>query len=141
MSPPLDSPAAPARRLRPLEITPVGRSVATATVASYVAGVALGYGQLMVLAAAGILALAAAAVFVAWRPRVQVTHEFRPGSVTAGAAAAAVLTVTNLPDGPHLQSASPTGSAGKTSNCPSGCWPRAGPLWSATPCRPSAGAG
>ena len=96
MSPPLDSPAAPARRLRPLEITPVGRSVAAATVASYVAGVALGYGQLMVLAAAGILALAAAAVFVAWRPRVQVTREFRPGSVTAGAAAAAVLTVTNL---------------------------------------------
>ena len=89
-------PAAPAGHLRSLEITPAGRTVAAAAVVTYVVGVVLGYDQLLVLASAGILVLAAATVFIAWRPRVEVTREFRPSSVTAGQAAAAVLTVNNL---------------------------------------------
>ena len=89
-------PAAPAGHLRSLEITPAGRTVAAAAVVTYAVGVVLGYDQLLVLASAGVLVLAAATVFIAWRPRVEVTREFRPSSVTAGQAAAAVLTVNNL---------------------------------------------
>ena len=89
-------PAPPEGRLRPLEITPAGRTVAAAAVVTYAVGVILGYDQLLVLASAAVLALAAAAVFISWRPRVEVTRDFQPSSVTAGQAAAAVLTVHNI---------------------------------------------
>lgn len=81
---------------RPFEISRTGSAVLVAVVVMYVAGVAFGYRQLMAVAAAGLLILAAAAGFVSWRPRVRLTREFQPSSVVAGQSAAAVMGVTNL---------------------------------------------
>ncbi len=65
------------------------------SVVFYVAGVALGYTQLMVISAGGVVALVVAAGFVLWRPRVRVARTFEPATVTAGQRAVALLEVTN----------------------------------------------
>jgi uncharacterized protein (DUF58 family) len=80
---------------RTFEVTSRGRALATVVVVSYVAGVLLGYQLLMILAGAGILALAVGVGFVTWRPKVALTRDFRPRSVTAGRAVTAVMQVTN----------------------------------------------
>lgn len=81
---------------RPFEISRTGSAVLVAVVVMYVAGVAFGYPQLTVVAAAGLLVLLGAIGFVSWRPRVRLTREFQPSSVVAGQSAAAVMGVTNL---------------------------------------------
>jgi uncharacterized protein (DUF58 family) len=80
---------------RTFEVTSRGQALASGVVVSYVAGVALGYQLLMILAGAGILAIAGAAGFVTWRPKVSLTRDFRPRSVTAGREVTAVMQVTN----------------------------------------------
>lgn len=82
--------------LRPFEVSGTGVAVLIAVVVFYVAGVAFGYEQLIVIAAAGLAVLAAAVGFVCVRPRVRVTRDFQPTSVVAGQSAAAVMGVTNL---------------------------------------------
>jgi uncharacterized protein (DUF58 family) len=81
--------------LRRVEVSSRGAALATAVVVAYVAGVLLGYQPLMILAGAGILALVVAAGFVTWRPKVSLTRDFQPRSVTAGRPAMAVMQVTN----------------------------------------------
>ena len=87
---------ASAGRRWPLRLGSHGWPVIGAVVFCYLIGVALGYSEFLVLAAAGLLALALSAIFVSWRPRVKVTRQFHPATVTAGDAAAAVLEVVNL---------------------------------------------
>ena len=81
---------------RRFEISSSGGAVVVSGVVLYVAGVAFGYEQLMVIAAAGLLVLVTAVGFVSIRPKVRVIREFQPSSVVAGQSAAAVMGVTNL---------------------------------------------
>ncbi|MCL2395804.1 MAG: DUF58 domain-containing protein [Acidimicrobiaceae bacterium] len=83
-------------KLRPFEISRTGSAVLLGAVVLYVAGVAFGYEQLVVIAAGGLLVLVVAIGFVSVRPKVRVTREFQPSSVVAGQSAAAVMGVTNL---------------------------------------------
>ncbi len=85
--------AAPTRRRLP--ITPAGWALVALIVVSEAAGAWLGYEQLQVVAAAGLVTLVGAAAAVLWRPRVAVSRAFHPSTVVAGEPAVAVLEVTN----------------------------------------------
>lgn len=78
-----------------IPLTREGSALLGVVVVCYVAGVALGYTQLLVLAAGGLVALVAAVGFVLWRPRVRVARTFEPATVTVGQPAVALLEVTN----------------------------------------------
>jgi uncharacterized protein (DUF58 family) len=78
-----------------VRVTPAGWAVICSVVVAYPAGVALGYTPLLVLAAAGLLALAGAVLPVVWRPHVRLARSFSPKSVVAGEPATAVLEVVN----------------------------------------------
>lgn len=90
-----DGASASRSRVAALEVRAAGRATAAGVVVTYAAGVALGYPQLTILAAGGIVALTFAAVLVAIRPRIRCTRAFEPSAVTTGEAAVAVLEVTN----------------------------------------------
>lgn len=77
-------------------VTSTGASLIAGVVVVWVAGAALGYPALVVLAGGGALTVLAAAAFVCWRPSVKVGREFAPATVTAGDSAAAILELTNL---------------------------------------------
>lgn len=86
---------APRFVVRGLPLTSEGGSVLGVIVVCYVAGVALGYTQLMIVAAGGLIVLVVAVGFVLWRPRVRVARTFEPAAVTVGQPAVALLEVTN----------------------------------------------
>ncbi|MFT7601070.1 MAG: hypothetical protein ACI8TP_004020 [Acidimicrobiales bacterium] len=75
--------------------TRAGLTVAGLGTAAYVAGWQFGWLELMVLAAASLVALALAVPFVIGRQRLLVERSLRPERVTVGEPAMAVLTVTN----------------------------------------------
>ncbi|MEU7744004.1 DUF58 domain-containing protein [Nonomuraea sp. NPDC049158] len=77
-------------------LTPLGWGTLAGCVILYAAGLALGYPEPVVLATGGVLALAAALVWTAPRPRLEVHREVTPLKVPRGDAAVAVLHVRNL---------------------------------------------
>ncbi|MFI6595573.1 DUF58 domain-containing protein [Nonomuraea sp. NPDC050536] len=77
-------------------LTPFGWGTLAGSVLLYAAGFALGYPEPVVLATGGLLALAAALVWTAPRPRLEVHREITPLKVPRGEAAIAVLHVRNL---------------------------------------------
>jgi uncharacterized protein (DUF58 family) len=83
------------RRARRLVLTPVGRAVLGGTVVAYVAGWGLGYTELLVVAAAGLLAVVLALVWTWPRPRVAVERTISPERVVRGDPAEARLSVAN----------------------------------------------
>lgn len=83
-----------------MRITSSGWAVLAAALALYVAGFALGYPELVVLAAAGLLALAVGALFVAYRPRLRVERHVEPAQVVVGQPALGLLEVENLSPAP-----------------------------------------
>ncbi|RJL34110.1 DUF58 domain-containing protein [Bailinhaonella thermotolerans] len=76
-------------------ITRLGWGVLAASAVLYAGGAALGYPEPGVLAVAGLLAVAAAALWTLPRPRLEVRREVAPLRVARGEAAVAVLHVTN----------------------------------------------
>ena len=86
--------ASPPRR-RPVELSSAGRALAGSVIVLYTAGVVLGYPILVSVAGGGILALLAAGLYVAPRPRLALRRDFRPQTVVAGQTAVALLGVTN----------------------------------------------
>ncbi|HEV7761746.1 MAG TPA: DUF58 domain-containing protein [Acidimicrobiales bacterium] len=83
----------PARRL---VLTPVGRAVLGGTVVAYAAGWGLGYTELLVVAAAGLLAAVLALLWTWPRSRVAVERTISPERVVRGEPAEARLSVANL---------------------------------------------
>ncbi|MGN9788915.1 DUF58 domain-containing protein [Nonomuraea sp. ZG12] len=77
-------------------LTPLGWGTLAGSVILYAAGFALGYPEPVVLATGGLLALAAALLWTAPKPRLEVRREVTPGKVPRGDAAVAVLHVRNL---------------------------------------------
>jgi uncharacterized protein (DUF58 family) len=76
-------------------LTTTGRGLATITVLLLAAGWYLGYAELLVLGAAGLLALVLAALWMFARPDVTVQREIRPVRVIQAQECHGVLTVTN----------------------------------------------
>ncbi len=74
--------------------------LATAAVL-YAAGVVLGYPELVVLAVAGLMAVAVGAAFVAYRPRLRVERHVEPAQVVVGQPALGLLEVENLSVAPR----------------------------------------
>lgn len=83
-----------------MRITGTGRGVLGAAALLYAGGFALGYPELVVLASAGLLALAVALVFVAYRPRLRVERHVEPPQVVVGQPALGLLEVENLSPAP-----------------------------------------
>ncbi|TDD04524.1 DUF58 domain-containing protein [Nonomuraea diastatica] len=83
-------------RRAPAVLTPLGWGTLAGAVVLYVAGFALGYRELVVLATGGLLALGAALAWTASKPRLAVGREVTPLKVPRGDAAVAVLNVRNL---------------------------------------------
>jgi len=92
---PSPAPTTGSHNMRSLQVTPVAWVLAGSVTVADAAGAALGYPQLLVVAAAGLLLLVSAIGFVVWRPRVRVGRTFHPKTVTAREAAVALLEVTN----------------------------------------------
>ena len=76
-------------------LTTTGRGLAAITVLLLATGWYLGYAELLVLGAAGLLALVIAALWMFARPDVTVQREIRPVRVTQGQECHGILTVTN----------------------------------------------
>ncbi|MFG1609203.1 DUF58 domain-containing protein [Actinoplanes sp. NPDC049265] len=76
-------------------LTPNGWAAAVAALVFLVASAALGYPELAVFGFAALFALLAAGLWMLARPRLVARREIRPNRVTAGDAAAGVLTVSN----------------------------------------------
>ena len=74
-------------------LTPLGWGVAAASVVLYAAGWWLGYTEPLVLAVAGILAVATAVVWTAPRPKLELRREIAPLKVERGRPAVGVLRV------------------------------------------------
>ncbi len=83
------------RQAKGLVLTPAGRAVAGGTVVSYAAGWGLGYNELLVVAAAGLLAVVVALIWTRPRARVHVERTISPERVVRGEPAEAALTVMN----------------------------------------------
>ncbi len=77
-------------------LTGTGRALVLAALLLFVAGAALGYVELTVLATAGLLIVAAAVVSLARRPRLDVRREIEPDRVPRGEVAVGQVTVKNL---------------------------------------------
>ena len=84
-----------------MRLTASGWAVLCAAVVLYAAGLALGYPELMVLAGAGLLALAVGAAFVVYRPRLRVARHVEPAQVVVGQPALGLLEVENLSVAPR----------------------------------------
>jgi len=82
-------------RLRAIPLTASGWAVAAFTVVAYVAGWLLGWVELMVVAAGGLIVLAVALPFVIGRLALDVERTLEPERVTVGDKAVAVMRVTN----------------------------------------------
>jgi uncharacterized protein (DUF58 family) len=80
---------------RRLVLTPVGRAVLGGTVVAWVAGWGFGYTELLVVAAAGLLAVVLALAWTWPRPRVAVERTISPERVVRGEPAEAQLSVAN----------------------------------------------
>jgi uncharacterized protein (DUF58 family) len=80
---------------RRLVLTPVGRGVLLGTSLAYAAGWGLGYTELLVVAAAGLLAMVLALAWTWPRPRVAVDRTISPQRVVRGEPAEAQLSVAN----------------------------------------------
>jgi uncharacterized protein (DUF58 family) len=78
-----------------LVLTPVGRVVLAGSAAAYAAGWGLGYAELLVVAAAGLVALLLAVVWTWPHPRVAVERTISPQRVVRGEPAEAQLRVAN----------------------------------------------
>lgn len=76
-------------------LTKVGKKVGLTSLAMYGAALGLGYRDLAIPAAAGAVAVCAAALTVARRPHVQVSVRVTPASVSRGQQVTAVVTVRN----------------------------------------------
>lgn len=76
-------------------ITPAGWSTLTAAVLLFGGGVALGYAELVVLAAAGVLAVLGGLALTFPSPPLRVRREIAPARVARGDAAIGVLSVSN----------------------------------------------
>jgi uncharacterized protein (DUF58 family) len=76
-------------------LTPVGRNTLLASAALYAAAFALGYAELAVPAAAGVLAVGVATAVVARRPRLQVALTVSPASVSRGQQITANISLRN----------------------------------------------
>lgn len=83
-----------------MRITSSGRAVLVCALVLYISGFALGYPELVVLAASGLLALAVGTVFVAYRPRLRVERHVEPAHVVVGQPAIGLLEVENLSPAP-----------------------------------------
>lgn len=82
--------------IRGVAPTPRGVGLLAATVALLVAGFALGYPELPVLGAAGLIALACALCYAVWQPRLGVARVADPDRVPRGEASTLTLTVSNV---------------------------------------------
>lgn len=71
-----------------------------AAIVLYAAGAVLGYPELVMVAVAGLLALVAGALFVLYRPRLEVERHVEPAEVVVGQPALGLLEVGNLSRGP-----------------------------------------
>jgi uncharacterized protein (DUF58 family) len=76
-------------------LTGTGRAVLGGAAGCYVAGVALGYPELVAVAGGGLGLLALAGAAVLLRPRLAVARQVRPARVTAGQPVLGRLSVTN----------------------------------------------
>jgi uncharacterized protein (DUF58 family) len=83
-------------------LTPAGWSLLGGGVAVYAGGVALGYPELITLAAGGLTLLAVAAGGVLLRPRLALERQFHPRRVSVGEPVLGQLQVRNLSRWPSL---------------------------------------
>src|ERR1700722_5841554 len=85
------------RRLRPAWqlMTPAGRGTLLVVVAAWLLGVRLGWQELFLVAACGVIALLIAAGFVIGRPSLDIAIDLDPARVSVGSPATGRLVATN----------------------------------------------
>ncbi|WGX98370.1 DUF58 domain-containing protein [Nocardioides sp. L-11A] len=83
-------------------LTPAGRGVLLLTVVVWVLGWRLGWDEMLLVAATGLVLLAGCALFMAGRTQLEVSLDVEPPRVTVGEAVAGSLAVTNRARTPAL---------------------------------------
>jgi uncharacterized protein (DUF58 family) len=78
-----------------VRLTPAGGAVLIGSVVLYTLGLAVGYGELHVIAIAGLVVLLLAVGWTAWRPGIELERAVVPPRVVRGEPAEAQLTITN----------------------------------------------
>lgn len=83
-----------------MRLSSSGGAVLAAAIVLYACGAVLGYPELVVVAAGGFLAVGGGALFVLYRPRMQLERHVEPAEVVVGQPALGLLEVRNLSRAP-----------------------------------------